>query len=93
MGCSKIIEAGASIYVGRTSPVGRAGSRLKNVIECQLFFSFNDTGLKQRIVCINIIEAGASIYVGRTSPVDRVGSHLKNVIECQLSFCFKDKGL
>ena len=74
MDLGEIIEAGASIYVGRTSPFDRWRSKLWGVIKCRLSICIKEIVWRERMGSNEIIEAGASTYVGRTSPFDRVRS-------------------
>jgi hypothetical protein len=62
MGNVKIIEAGASIYVGRTPPFDRDRSELWCVIKCWISNFIKDIARKERMGSVKIIEAGASIY-------------------------------
>jgi hypothetical protein len=62
LGRGRSIEAGASIYVGRTSPFDRDRSELWCVIKCKISICIKDIARKERIGSVKIIEAGASIY-------------------------------
>jgi len=63
MGLGEIIEAGASIYVGRTSPFDRVRSELWSVIKCRLSICIKEIARKELMDLGEIIEAGASVYV------------------------------